>query len=302
MATSTLPPLFIDKILLFGDDQIEQSSAQSIGYNIAPALQRDYWGKLQLITHGYHGYTSELGRHMIDPILTSEMPSSTSSSPATRGTVKLLIIAFGTNDSVLPSNTHQHVPSARYVENISHIVSRARAHGVKYIVLVSPALANELAPDCPADRSTLAAKQYGEALASYAKGAGIPILNLWSTFAENVGWRPNEPLPCLRPSKRRRSSNLDADRANVARGIMMGGRYNRNVSRNEHVGSLLRDDGVHLSRSGYGLWYGALVKIIRERWPEMDSKNMSGVFPRVEDVDMDELPGSLFRNMRARKE
>ena len=287
-------PLIIDKVLLFGDDQIEQSHnshASKIGFNIAPALQREYWAKLQVITHGYHGYTSELGRWMIDPILNAEMPDESESRR--RGTVKLVIVAFGTNDAVAKENEKQHVAVDRYVENIEYIVSRIRERkGVK-IILISPALVNEIAPGVSVDRSTVRAKEYGEALEKFANDTSIPILNLWREFAASTGWKEGDPIPCKRPTKSRRSSSMDPDRASVATGVMKGARYQRNLSRDEHFASLLADDGVHLSRSGYQYWYQALVKMIRSNWPELDAKNMNPVFPAFDEVDTSNLPKSL---------
>ena len=295
MTESSIPPLIIDKILLFGDDQIEQSHnshVSRIGFNIAPALQREYWARLQVITHGYHGYTSELGRWMIDAILDAEMPAESESRR--RGTVKLVIVAFGTNDAVAKENEEQHVSIDRYVENIEFMVSRIKARGNGKIILVGPALVNEIAPDVSMDRSTLRAKGYGEALEDFAKKAGIPVLNLWREFAASTGWKEGDPIPCKRPAKRRRSSSLDPDRASVASGVMKGARYQRNLSRDEHFASLLADDGVHLSRSGYQCWYQALLKIIRSNWPELDAKHMKPVFPPFDEIDTSDLPTSLF--------
>ena len=298
MADAPAPPLVIDKILLFGDDQIEQShisNASRIGFNIAPALQREYWGKLQVVTHGYHGYTSELGRWMIDAILDAEMGDQ---NERRKSTVKLIVLAFGTNDAVASENEQQHVPIDRYVENVQFIVSRIRERGDVKVILVGPALVNELAPDTPMDRSTLRAKEYGEALQEFAEDAGIPILNLWKEFAASTGWKEGDSIPCKPPTKHRRSSSMDPERASVAKGVMKGARYQRNLSRDEHFASLLADDGVHLSRSGYQLWYQALIKLIKSNWPELDAKNMTPVFPYIGEIDSKDLPRSLYKNLR----
>jgi isoamyl acetate esterase len=293
MAGTSARPLIIDKIVLFGDDQIEQSKSQATGYNIAPALQREYWAKLQIVTHGYHGYNSELGRWIVEAILDAEMPS-VGETPK-KGTVKLMIVAFGTNDCVSPDNSQQHVPLARYIENIEHIVSKIRARGVK-VMLVGPAIVNEIAHNVSLDRSTTRAKEYSQALEKFSKDAGVPILNLWTEFVASSGWKAEDPIPCKRPHKRRRSSSLDPDRSSVARGVMSGARYNRNLSRDEHLASLLADDGVHLSRSGYQLWYQALIKQLRHYWPEMDAKNLTPVFPHISEIDPNDLPRTLWKH------
>ncbi len=294
MPNASVPLLIINKILLFGDDQIEQSHISGIGFNIAPALQREYWAKLQVITHGYHGYTSEMGRWMIDAILDAEIPDPGESKR--RGTVELVIIAFGTNDAVVKQHAQQHVPVDRYIENVKFMVSRIRERGKVKVILIGPALVNEIAPDVSMHRSTLRAKEYGEALEKIAKETRVPVLNLWREFAASTGWKQGDPIPCKRPTKGRRSSSLDPDRAAVARGVMKGARYQRNLSRDEHFASLLADDGIHLSRSGYQYWYQALIKMIRSNWPELDAKNMRPVFPPVGEVDTSDLPRSLYKN------
>jgi hypothetical protein len=80
---------------------------------------------------------------------------------------------------------------------------------------------------------------------------------------------------------------------------MSGARYNRNLSREEHLASLLADDGVHLSRSGYQLWYQALIKQLRYYWPEMDAKNLTPVVPHISEVDLNDLPRTLWKDTDA---
>ena len=127
----------------------------------------------------------------------------------------------------------------------------------------------------------------------FAHEAGIPILIVWREFAASTGWKEGDPVPCKRPTKSRRSSSMDADRASVAKGVMKGARYQRNLSTAEHFASLLADDGVHLSRSGYQYWYQALVKMVRSNWPELDAKNMKPVFPPFDETDTSNLLKSL---------
>ena len=235
---------------------------------------------------------------MIDAILDAEMPPDSNNK---RGTVKLIIVAFGTNDAVTKDNEKQHVPIDRYIDNVEYIVSRIRQRGdhVK-IILVGPALVNELSPDTSLDRSTVRAKEYGEALENFARDSDIPILNLWKEFASSTGWKDDDPIPCKRLHRRRRSSSLDTDRGNIARGSTAGVRYQRNLSRDEHLATLLAEDGVHLSRSGYQLWYQALIRMIRENWPGLDARNMRTVFPDIDDIDVGNLPNTLYRTLAER--
>jgi isoamyl acetate esterase len=176
----------VNKVILFGDSQVEQSSNQVDGFNIAPALQHEYWSKLQVISHGYGGYNSEHGRHIIEPILRAE----TSEGGGTSGSkVKLLTICFGTNDAADPvhNTLSQSVTVDRYTQNLVFMVNTAMTYGIEAELVVGPAPVNELAAEAPSDRFTLRARQYSQAAAEVA-GQLRPAVSLSSIYG-TASWK-----------------------------------------------------------------------------------------------------------------
>ena len=159
----------MDKIVLFGDSITELSSNQEYGFNLAPALQHEYFRKLQVITHGYGGYNTEHARYILDPILDAETAGGS--------TVRLITIFFGTNDSA--ENNQQHVPLERYAENLQFLTTQALCRNIA-VILIGPALVDE---DRIADRSTRSNRAYSEAAREVAKKFSAPFLDLGKAFA-----------------------------------------------------------------------------------------------------------------------
>lgn len=164
-------PLTSDKIILFGDSLTEQSWNQEFAFNLAPALQHEYCRKLQVLTHGYGGYNSEHARHILDPMLDAEMGGGSR--------IRLLVIFFGTNDAVEAGNSRQHVPLARYGENLRFLVKRALSRGID-VILVGPAIVG----DDAADRSSEINQQYSEAAKKVAAEQKLAFVDLWTAFKE----------------------------------------------------------------------------------------------------------------------
>ncbi|KIW23603.1 uncharacterized protein PV07_11790 [Cladophialophora immunda] len=280
-------PIVVKKIVLFGDSQTEQSSNQAGGFNLAPALQHEYWSKLQVVTHGYGGYNTEHGRHIIDAILQAETPIVTHTTETRNAVIKLLVMFFGTNDAADPShNTHsQSVPIDRYKENLSYMVAAAKRHGVEAVVLVGPAPVNELAPEAPLDRYTERARLYSDAAAQVARQFGkqrnVAFVDLWQAFMDAAGWSEGQPIPGQR--ERVEGNQLDSSSQGLATPGTLAG--------------LLATDGVHLTATGYRIWYGLLLQTVREQWPALRSENLKTIFPHIFDIDPKDLPSSLWQHL-----
>ncbi|OAL34070.1 hypothetical protein AYO20_06718 [Fonsecaea nubica] len=277
----------VKKIILFGDSQTEQSSSQSGGFNLAPALQHEYWSKLQVVTHGYGGYNTEHGRHIIDAILQAEAPLSTPTTQSRNSRIKLLVISFGTNDAADPRhNKHsQSVPVDRYMENLSHMVEVAKQHGVEAVVLVGPGPVNELAPEAPLDRLTERARLYSDATARVARQFGtqgnVAFVDLWHAFMDVAGWTEEQPIPGRR--LRVGEVHLNASSQDLAGSGTLSG--------------LLASDGVHFTAEGYQIWYSVLLQTLREQWPALRSENLKTVFPHIFDIDPSNLKASLWQHL-----
>ncbi|KAJ5370445.1 uncharacterized protein N7496_006537 [Penicillium cataractarum] len=171
-----MPPLApLDKIVLFGDSITELSSNQEHGFSLAPALQHEYLRRLQVITHGYGGYNTEHGRHLLDPILDMEIAGGHE--------IRLITIFFGANDAADVSCTQQHVPVERYAENLKFIVSRAQSRKIP-VILVAPAIASSGEESLLSGLSSRS-QLYSEAACSVAEALSVPIVNLWEAFSHH---------------------------------------------------------------------------------------------------------------------
>ncbi|GLI73194.1 isoamyl acetate-hydrolyzing esterase [Penicillium ochrochloron] len=165
----------LDKIVLFGDSITELSSNQKHGFGLAPALQHEYFRRLQVITHGYGGYNTEHGRHLLDPILDVEMAGGHE--------IRLLTIFFGANDAADVSCTQRHVPVERYAENLKYIVLRAQSRNIP-VIIVAPAIASG-GEESLLRGLSLRSHTYSEAACSVAQALDVPIVDLWKAFSHH---------------------------------------------------------------------------------------------------------------------
>jgi lysophospholipase L1-like esterase len=172
----------VDKILLFGDSITEQSYNQEYGFNLAPALQHEYFRKLQVAARGYGGYNTEHARHILHPTLDAEAAGGSG--------IRLLVIFFGTNDSA--QNAQQHVPLERYAENVRFLATEALRRKVP-IILVGPALVDEHKTD--GDRAIMTNLAYSNAVGKIAKELEVPFIDLWHAFLESKCLKEGDPIP-----------------------------------------------------------------------------------------------------------
>jgi lysophospholipase L1-like esterase len=254
-------PLTTDKIILFGDSLTEQSWNQEFGFNLAPALQHEYFRKLQVLTHGYGGYNSEHARHILDPMLDAETAGGSR--------IRLLVIFFGTNDAVEVVNTRQHVPIYRYAENLRVLTEKALSRSI-CVVLVGPAPVGENTTD----RSSEITRQYADAAKGVAEEQQVPFIDLWTAFYESFRSSPGKD--CL------------GEHCSKVEEASQGGNKGKNMS------NLFSPDGVHFSGQGYRIFYELLLHTIRKSYPALRTESLPSVLPHIFNVDLDHLPESLW--------
>lgn len=254
------------KIILFGDSITELSCDQSLGFALAPALQHEYFRKLQIVVHGYGGYNTEHARHLLEPILDYETDSLhlQDGKEELLTEVKLLTIFFGTNDAT--QNDNQFVPLERYKTNLRDMVDIAQQRNIPTI-LIGPGLIDEYsASGCEGSgRSTTRAREYSEACRQVSLENKVPFIDIWHGLLAMKGWKAGDPIIGQRGS----APDL-------------------------HLRDVLTD-GVHFSSSAYRMWYDLLLDTIRTDFSDLKSENLPIVLPHISVIDAKNLPASLWQ-------
>lgn len=113
-------------------------------------------------------------------------------------------VFFGANDACLPgSSTGQHVPLNKYKQNLGDILTHGTVtmHGPR-IILITPPPVNEYLLEKPTAedpvrermRTAEHTKKYADACREVGKELGVVVLDLWSIFMTEAGWKDGEPL------------------------------------------------------------------------------------------------------------
>ncbi|KAI7226844.1 hypothetical protein KC330_g8663 [Hortaea werneckii] len=190
----------MDQIILFGDNLTEQcfnQYQQPTTFAWGAALSALYARRLDIINRGLSGYNSTQALRAL-PLCLPE-PTQTS--------LRLLTIAFGTNDARIPHSPggpDQSVSVPEFVRNLrdmgSHPAVRAHEDTVKFVFITPP----------PVDERRLAradAEKYGSLVmggklrrradrtAEYAKAVrelgielGVPVCDVWSAMVRRAGF------------------------------------------------------------------------------------------------------------------
>ncbi|KAI7492146.1 hypothetical protein KC357_g1281 [Hortaea werneckii] len=190
----------MDQIILFGDDLTEQSFTQHQPTTFAwgAALSALYARRLDIINRGLSGYNSTQALRAL-PLCLPE-PTQTS--------VRLLTIAFGTNDARVPDSPggpDQSVSVSEFLRNLhdmvgAHRAVRAHAATVK-IVLITPPPVDERRL-ARADKEKYGSRVMGGQLrrradltAEYARAVrelgselGVPVCDVWSAMVVRAGF------------------------------------------------------------------------------------------------------------------
>ncbi|GAB1738234.1 hypothetical protein NU219Hw_g2782t1 [Hortaea werneckii] len=312
----------MDQIILFGDNQTEQSFTQHqpVAFAWGAALSALYARRLDIINRGLSGYNSTQALRAL-PLCLPE-PTQTS--------LRLLTIGFGTNDARVPTSPggpDQSVSVPEFVRNLrdmaSHPAVRAHADTVQLVFITPP----------PVDERRLAradAEKYGSLVmggrlrrraartAEYAKAVrelgselGVPVCDVWSAMVVRAGFGgeaggagavgPDEDE--VRDGAAATSSAVAASGSQA--GPSGGGRGgggggvgggdktatpplpgSLDLPPNESLQSFLQDDGVHLSAEGSRVLFGELMSVINEHYPELMPSALRMRLPAWADVDV----------------
>ncbi|GAM34405.1 hypothetical protein TCE0_015r01963 [Talaromyces pinophilus] len=244
--------LVFDKTLLFGDSITQLAYNQEFGFCFGPAMQDVYNRKLDVIQRGFGGYTSNHAAIIIDRLL--ELESAGASK------IKLLVVFFGTNDSIVPeSASNNSVPVEKYQENLRKIVSAAEKVGAK-VILIGPGPFNHqqfddaLGHQFEVDRTTHRAREYCNATVDVGKELGVPTVPMWDLIMEEVGWKEGDPIYGL----------LELPAVNPL---------------NDYL-----TDGLHFSGPAYKVLFTNVLKAIKESYPELDPDNIPEHLPTWEQL------------------
>ncbi|CAI7632958.1 unnamed protein product [Penicillium viridicatum] len=165
--------LAFDKVVLFGDSITQLAYDQECGFCFGPAMQNAYCRKFDVIQRGFGGYNSDHAATIIKRLVEQETT----------------IVFFGTNDSIVPESAN-HVPLARYKDNLRQIVATVEQAGAK-VVLVGPGPFNHHqfvaanGKDFFCDRTTLRARAYCDAAMEIGAELNVPAVPLWYLVMED---------------------------------------------------------------------------------------------------------------------
>ncbi|KAL8872985.1 MAG: hypothetical protein Q9174_001488 [Haloplaca sp. 1 TL-2023] len=149
------------------------------------------------------------------------------------------MILFGANDACLPgSNSGQHVPLARYKENLRSILQNKTilAHAPRLIVVVPPPVDEYSLEISDATKGIIGTRRtaehtklYADACREVANDLGAVVLDLWAIFMQAAGYEAGQILP----------GSKKADKNAVLGQLLSDGRSSR-LARYEpssHIGS-----------------------------------------------------------------
>lgn len=158
----------VDKILLFGDSITEMSYNQEFGFNLAPALQHEYFRKLQVVARGYGGYTTEHGRWIVRPTMDAEEAGGSK--------IRLMTVFLGTNDS-----SEGVLSLDRFAENLEYITTAVLERKIP-LIIIGPALVNRA--QGIEDKTSARNLEFSGAAEKISKQLGLPFIDLWHAFAK----------------------------------------------------------------------------------------------------------------------
>ncbi|KAL9598595.1 MAG: hypothetical protein Q9179_003848 [Wetmoreana sp. 5 TL-2023] len=160
------------------------------------------------------------------------------------------MLLFGSNDACLPgSDSGQHVPLETYKTNLRKIIQHQTVKNQNpRLILVTPPPVDEYSLETSdaakgilgTRRTAEHTKLYADACREVGQDLGLVVLDLWSMFMEAAGFKPGEPLPGSKKTKK--SAVLD----------------------------LLLSDGLHFSAEGYKALFEGTMTTIKRGWPDQD--------------------------------
>ncbi|KAI9333396.1 SGNH hydrolase-type esterase domain-containing protein [Obelidium mucronatum] len=190
--------------------------------------------------------------------------------------IKLMTLFLGANDAVLPTvNPRQHVSLPDYKKYLHEMLEiiRLESPGTKVVIITPP----------PVDPSVWGAKCMGK---GNQPDRTVEHTRLYRDACVQVG---------VEAKSKWGSDLVLVDIWTVFFGTESGVNENGFTYSMDQVSDLL-SDGLHLAAKGNQLLGAAVLKAIKESWPELSPEIL---VPRVifhDQVDANDLPGCLFRN------
>lgn len=175
-------------------------------------------------------------------------------------------IFFGANDARLPDTPgfSQTVSIYQYRENLVKIAMHpaVQAHRPQLILITPPpveerlGLANDQEKGINVVRRTAEnTARYAEVVRQVGKELNVPVLDVWTAFMEEAGWKEGEPLPG--------SSSIEQNPVLVE----------------------LLHDGLHLTGPAYKIIYKQMMELIEAHLPDQMPEKLPFVFPAWDQTD-----------------
>lgn len=243
--------VFLDKLLLFGDSiTAGVCNPANEEFNFFGALQHHYMRKLDVVLRGFGGYNSDHGNYILRRILDSECTN--------KGTVRLMTIFFGTNDSAA---NWQHVSIRTYQQNLREMINTALEYDIK-VILIGPGPHDEINypqnvptidPDTRLNSRNL---EYSNAAKAIAEEFRIPFIDLFHVMMESIGWKDGDSI---------------------------------SVTDNTKLPHLLPDT-IHFSGMAYEILFEQLLKAIEFGYPELATENLPYLLPHHSELEQNGNP------------
>lgn len=282
------------QIILFGDSITEQAESPDRGFGFAPALRSAYIRRADVVNRGFSGYTAPLALKVLPHFLPHQ---------ADAAAVKLVLVFFGANDACLEGE-RQHVALGRYVESLRGIVAEMRARTgpegeEAKVLLVTPGPVDEWQLDgdgsrLKSQRTAENTRRYAEACRGLGRGVGVPVVDLWTLFMEQAGWREGAAL--VGGKGVGRSGVLGKLLVDGESFLWLSGEWGEGCwfeqkGRERAAENCCGWDwafmcdlltgvtGLHFTPDAYRLMFAEVMKVIREELPELVPEKLPFVFP-----------------------
>lgn len=239
-----------DAIILLGDSLTEGGT---MPYGFCQQLIDAYNRKLDVLVRGLSGYNTT----WVIPVFKQMLAPRTERT--NRPKVQLLTIWFGANDSVFPGEP-QHVPLAQFAVNLRTLVRLVRDPASAYyapetrVVLLTPP---------PINTHQLIHALPHRDPPKYELDRDSELTRRYAEAVVQVGREERVPV--------------------VDTWTML---YDAVGQKEENMAKYLVD-GIHLNTEAHKLVYAALVKTIKDEYPEIHYDNLEMVYPRWQIINND---------------